>query len=327
MPAKRGEMVHRFEHEAMATTFEIFVAGRDEAYARQAARAAFDEIDRLERLFSRFDPSSEVSRIGRLAPGGSIRIGVETAECLLLSAEARQETGGAFDVSFRAGPEVLRAGTDGKGGKPKAPPAGPPVISRSMQLERLADGFAVTRAPAAERRRPPAVDLDLGAVGKGYALDAARQVLLDWDVSSALLHAGTSTALAMGPGPGRKREGPGWPVGLAGGWPGIRAPRTVHLRDRALSGSGTEVKGAHVIDPRTGEAASGHASAWASHPSAAWADALSTAFLVMPTAEVGAFCRRHPGAWALVIIGPKKCRIFPAGALGRDRRTTTRRPE
>ncbi len=56
MSPTRQSPVHRFAHEAMATMFEIFVADREKAYAGQAARAAFDEVDRLERLFSRFDP-------------------------------------------------------------------------------------------------------------------------------------------------------------------------------------------------------------------------------------------------------------------------------
>ena len=84
----------------MATVFEVFIAGREKAYAGQAARAAFDEIDRLERLFSRFDPSSETSRIGRLEPGKSLRVGIETAEVLGLSAFVQAETGGAFDINY-----------------------------------------------------------------------------------------------------------------------------------------------------------------------------------------------------------------------------------
>ncbi|MGD1009186.1 MAG: FAD:protein FMN transferase [Candidatus Aminicenantales bacterium] len=73
----------------MTTIFEIFIAGKDKGYARQAARAAFDEIDRIERLFSRFDPSSEISRVSRLRPGERMMVGVETVECLATAARVQ----------------------------------------------------------------------------------------------------------------------------------------------------------------------------------------------------------------------------------------------
>jgi thiamine biosynthesis lipoprotein len=289
----------------MATVFDIFVSGKAEAYARQAARAAFDEVDRLERLFSRFDPSSETSRIGRLRPGESLSIGIETAEVLGIAAAAQAETGGAFDVNYLAL------------GKPREnrPLTAPPPLGTLIRVGQTGRGIEVVRIPTKARAKAAALDLDLGAVGKGYALDAALAVLRDWEVGNVLLHAGTSTALAAGPGPGKRKAGRGWPVG-AGSVGGTTAgPGRVHLRDRALSGSGTEVKGEHIIDPRTGRPARGHRAAWTSHPSAAAADALSTAFMVMTTADVAALCGRHPEVWALVKIGPKKCRIFNAGAI------------
>jgi thiamine biosynthesis lipoprotein len=99
-------------------------------------------------------------------------------------------------------------------------------------------------------------------------------------------------------------------VGAGGLGAGPESPKSVLLRDFALSGSGTEVKGAHILDPRTGRPASGHIAAWAAHRSAAFADALSTAFMVMATAEVEAFCRRHPDVWALVVAAGGRVSIF-----------------
>jgi len=306
--------VHRFAHEAMATVFEIFVAGREEAYAGQAARAAFAEVDRLERQFSRFDPSSEVSRIGRLKAGEALPVGLETAQALGLSAFIQAETDGAFDINYRA------AGRPRRG---RAAPS-PKALGELIRVSHTGRAFEVARLPGPAKGTVPGLDLDLGAVGKGYALDAALAVLEDWDAGNVLLHAGTSTVLAAGPGPG---EADGWPVGAGSSRGRTAGPGRVILKNRALSGSGTEVKGEHVVDPRTGRPARGHAAAWASHPSAASSDALSTAFLVMATDEVAGFCGRHPAVWALVKTGPETCRIFNAGAIAGERRARTRRPQ
>ena len=307
--------VHRFAHEAMATVFEIFIAGKDRGYAAQAARAAFDEIDRLERLFSRFDPSSEASRIGRLQPGESLAVGIETAEILGVAAAVQAETAGAFDINYLASVRPSR-------GRPRTAPR---PLSQLIRVVQTGQGFETTRLPGRAKAMAPPLELDLGAVGKGYALDAAMARLKDWEVENVLLHAGTSTALAAGPG--RGKAGRGWPVGAGAVGGSTAGPGRIILRDRALSGSGTEVKGEHIVDPRTGRPARGHRAAWASHPSAAAADALSTAFLVMTTAGVETLCGRHPEIGALVISARKRCKIFNAGALAGDRPARTRRPE
>lgn len=283
-------------HQAMATVFEAVVAGRDEAAARQAARAAFDEVDRIERLFNRFDPSSEISRLSRLRPGESMRVGHETFEILGVAAVLQEETNGAFDVNFRVRGESVPL---------------PDLIA----LRRLPDGFEIGRFAGPRRRKARPLDLDLGAVGKGYAVDAALAVFPDWGLENVLFHSGTSTVAARGAAPGRPGKRRGWPVSAATAWAGSGAARTVVLRNLALSGSGTEVKGEHIVDPRTGRAARGHAAVWAAHASAAVSDALATAFMVMTTEEVAAFCGRRPDVWALVIGEENGFRVFNEGLL------------
>ncbi len=316
MPAGHPEKVHRIAHEAMSTVFEVVAAGKDEAYAKQAARAAFDELDRLERLFSRFDPSSETSRLSRLRPGEAMPVGVETFECLKVAAQVQAETAGAFDVNIQTAkrPDRLR----GKKSQPSPRGASKAAAARHgrrpwpnlLDLLELEVGPAGFRAVRREEFAGVPLSLDLGGIAKGYALEKALDVLRDWDLGDVLLHAGTSTALASGTAPTRVSGREGWPVSVATSWPGVNAPRTLVLRDFALSGSGTEVKGRHILDPRTARPARGHRAAWAAHRSAAFSDALATAFMVMTAEEVAAYCAARADVWALVISGPKQCKIF-----------------
>jgi len=294
--------IPRFSHEAMGTFFEIFIPGEDPTYAGQAAREAFREIDRLERLFSRFDKTSEISRINRLPAGGEIAVGIETFECLSLAETVRLETGGAFDINARI------AARTGPEGEPAGRPAYPGPLGQAFDLVHEAGAFVIRR-PEDYPPEFPGLDLDLGAVGKGYALDQALAVLREWGIENALLHGGTSTALAAGsPSP---EEGEGWLVGVGAGWPG--APSSVSLSGRALSGSGTEVKGRHILDPHTGRPARGHLAAWASSPTAALSDALSTAFFVMTSGDVEAFAARNPDVWACAVVSYGDVRVFNAG--------------
>jgi thiamine biosynthesis lipoprotein len=291
----KEKAVHRFAQQAMGTAFEGLVAGCEIRYARQAVQAAFAEVERLESLFSRFNASSEVSQINRLKPGESMRIGIETFECLTLAEKMRQETAGAFDINFRS---LLKS-------RRRAEEKGPGMILSPT------NGFTLALEPAPSENGQACLDLDLGGIGKGYALDRAVEILAcDWDVDRFLLHSGTSTAFAVGDAPDIKPDEEGWPVG-AGTALGFAGPSMrLFLKNRALSGSGTEVKGHHIVDPRTGLPADRHLAAWVSHPRAAAADALSTAFMVMSLEEIERYCNGHPEVWALIISNTRARCVF-----------------
>jgi thiamine biosynthesis lipoprotein len=294
--------VSRFSHQAMGTIFEVAIAGCEESYAGQASQAVFSEIDRIERLFSRFNPCSEIGQVNRLKPGDSMKIGLETYECLKIATDVGRDTGNAFDINVGS---LLKYKKEHALSPDKLPLN---QASPSLELWPTKSGFVlrIGKSPITELT---AIELDLGGIGKGFALDKGLEVLAGWSIENALVHAGTSTALAIGTAPD-SGEGRGWPVAVGGRWDCFRAPQRILLRERAVSGSGTEVKGAHIYDPRTGEVAQGHLAAWASHASAAVADALSTAFMVMSTEEVEEYCRRHPEVWAMAVIAPKECRVF-----------------
>ena len=261
---------HAFQHEAMATHWEIVVANPERDYARHAAEAAFRELDRLENLLSRYIESSDISRINGLARGGSTPINPETLECLLIAADVSLATHRAFDPAYASErPSELA---------PDAPPF--TLDPEAHTLTSLATHLHV----------------DLGAVGKGYTLDRMGAVLREWSVGDACLNGGGSSVLALGlPSPTER----GWSVGLGED----RAQRTLLLSGASLSGSGTAAQGPHLIDPRTGEPALRTTRAWAFAPTAAQADALSTAFFLMTDAEVAALCAEHPQLGG-ALVGP-----------------------
>lgn len=281
-----GPPPYRFSHSAMGTTFEVIFSESDAEYVQQASQAVFSEIDRLEALFSRFDPCSEISMINRLNFGKSLSVCVDVYDCLTTAFLIQSRTNGAFDINFASSNN-----TDSKRQR------------NSIEMKRSKHGYFVGCHKNQLERTVGGVDFDLGGIGKGFALDKALDILNDWSIDNALVHGGTSTALAIGDALEINQGKKGWPVGVGGNWPVLKEFR-FFLKSRALSGSGSEVKGRHIIDPRTGKKSSGHLGAWVSHPSAAVADALSTAFLVMDPPEVEAYCEMFPDTWALVLIDP-----------------------
>ena len=100
--AEAADHALRVRHRAMACTWEVYIVGQDAKYARQAAQAALAEVDRIEQDISRFVEHSDVARINALPAGASLRVGIETLECLELAAQVHADTGGAFDVTVGA---------------------------------------------------------------------------------------------------------------------------------------------------------------------------------------------------------------------------------
>jgi thiamine biosynthesis lipoprotein len=269
---------HTFSHEAMATTFSVFVAGVPAEYARQAAAAAFRELDRLENELSRYVESSDIARANRLAEGESLILGEDALRCLLLASRLSAATDRAFDPAYAS----------------LAP--GRPFADQAL--------YALDPARHELTSLTPRLHLDLGAVGKGYALDCMADLLREWTLTEVCLQSGGSTALALAPPAGLA----GWPVGLGEG----DSYRSLLLRDRALSGSGVAVQGAHVIDVRRGQPAQRQTRTWAFAADAASSDALSTAFFVMTDDAVEAFCRRHPEYGAGVTAADGTVRLLGA---------------
>lgn len=275
--------VHTFSHLAMATRFEFRLVHPDAAHAAAAAAAISQDIDQLESELSRFVPYSDISRINGNPAGTEVMVHEAAIDCLQYGQEIWDHTGGAFDVTVGPLLEVLR----GPGGFPRKPRPG------ELEAARARTGYHLLDIDAGEFTVIPRADnmqIDLGAIGKGYALDQAAILLReDWEISDFLLNAGTSTLLGSGSMPG------------ASGWP-VRAgdPEPFPLINQAVSGSGFEIQGTHIVNPRTARLVDiSRCIRWAVAPNATLADALSTAFLVMTKREIAGFCRRHCGVRAI----------------------------
>lgn len=278
--------MHGFAHDAMACTWGIVIPHDDAAYARQAARAAFDEVDRLERELSRFLESSDIARINAAAAGRPVRIGPDAFECLEIAARIHRQTHGAFDVTVGSLVPPRRAAGS-------APAPGPPASLRpTVGMARL----TLDRATRTVTKTADDLTLDLGAIGKGYAVDRAVEVLRDWKIDAALVHSGQSTIYALG----APLAAAAWPIAVRDPEDHSAILGHVSLRDAALSGSGTRLHGPHIIDPRAGRPADAPAGAWATAPSAAVSDAVSTAFMVLAEEAAAAYCRDHADVGALL---------------------------
>ncbi len=233
----------------MATFFEVRIGGQERAYAAQAAQTAFTIVDRLEALLSRFRENSEISAIAHLKPGETLRLAESVFSCLEIARAMETVTGTAFSIA----PGALRT-------------------------QNAAPRWTLLRDTLAIRCDIGKLDFDLGAIGKGFALDRMAAELADWDCASYLLNAGGSSILAGAAPPGRQ----GWSAGLGQGDAGHR----FWLTHCSLSGSGLAEKGEHILDPRSGESARARSRAWALASTAAQSDALSTACMVLSETEI-----------------------------------------
>lgn len=291
-----GLPVHKYQHEAMNTYFELMIATDEEAIAQSAAQKVFECVDRLELTFSRFLDTSEVAFISRLKPGETFQVSPEMMELLMISTRVCAATAGAFDVTVGPLMDALREV------RMHWEAVSDETRRRALDacgMNRLVidqEHFLIAVKPDRRGEASP-LELDFGAVAKGYALDQAVGIIeRDWDFPDFLIHGGTSTVVARGSmGDGL----PGWPVGVGGDWQTRAGFDTVRLQNGAISGSGFEVRGAHVVDVRKGVAAVRHAAAWASAPDAATADALSTAFLGESAGEIRSACETLGGCGAL----------------------------
>lgn len=286
---------------AMACDFSIYLTpdGHD---AVAAANTAFAEIEEMEDLLSIYRESSAMSYINRSAPERAVRCDARVYGLLKRAAELTAATEGGFDVSAGA---LVRAW-----GFYRGPRRVPDESERLDALARTGMQHVTFDDDQLSVRYEVPLEINLGSIGKGYAIDrAAQRLQSEHGVRCALMHGGQSSMLAFG-SPGR--DGRGWLVGIENPLKPSESLATVRLRNCGLGTSGTanqyfEAGGrlyGHVMDPRRGEPADELASVSVIARDAATADALSTGLFVLGLDKAIEFCENHPDIAALIVLKP-----------------------
>lgn len=300
-PEPRAYDTLRLETRAMACAWSVIL--EPGAHERvMIASDALNLVHELEAQLSVYRDDSVVSRINRLAADQPQSVEPELFHLLRHSRELWQQTDGAFDIAVR--PLILlwkqcraagRIPTDDEVDTALESTGSPHMI-----LDEARSTIAFDR---------PGVGLDLGAIGKGYAVDRAAGQIVASGTTDFVLHGGHSSVLAAGQHAGQG----GWPIGLRNPLFTDEHYATLLLRDQALATSGSNIqyfryrgrRYGHLLDPRTGWPADALLSVSVLSKSAAEADALSTAFYVMGLEKAAAWCHNHPEIGAILVPPPQ----------------------
>lgn len=284
---------------AMGTRFEFVLAGAESPALRAIGEEALREVVHWHQRLSAFERDSIVAHLNREASDRAVRVEPEFLDLLTLCRQVWEASGGAFDPAIGAAMQRL-------GFHPQSPSAAAPALCTTfadIHLDPAASTVRFTR---------PGLRLDLGAIAKGWALDRAADILRDHAVTSALLHGGTSSIIAIGAPPGKAS----WRVAIRGS---AAATLAVDLTGAALGVSAprgrTNDSGGHILDPRTSHPTAAATTAAVIAESAALADAWSTALVVLGNrpragtmpAQMTSIIESDSAQWA--IAGPGACQV------------------
>lgn len=300
-PANETYLV-QFSRRAMACEFAIYLNAGEYDAGPAAAMQALDLVERLEDQMTVFRPHTEVMDINRRAAEQPVVVERRLFDLLSLAVRLSAETDGAFDIT--TGPLTKVWGFYRRqGAMPTTAEVAEALLvigSRYLSLDPAKRTIRFDRS---------GMELNLGAIGKGHALDRCGELLAEAGVEHFVCHGGQSSILARGSHASARETGGGWTVGVGHPLrPGKRLAE-IRLRDRAIgtSGSATQFfrhqgkRYGHILDPRTGWPAEGVLSATVLAPTAALADALATAFYTFGVERSFDFCQSRPEISALLV--------------------------
>lgn len=286
----------------MACTFEVIFNVGDSPEATAWGVEALDLVDQIEDRLTVYRESSELLRLSAAAALGPAKVAPDILQLLLRARELFAWTDGAVDVA--AGRLVRAWGFLARQGC--TPTEDILTEARARSGMGLVD---LDEAASTVQFRRPGVELNLGSIGKGWAIDRACDLLARRGAASVFVHGGHSSVRAVGHRRASDGRQQGWPVGVRHPLLPNRRLATFHLKNAALgtSGSGTQFfvengrKLGHILDPRTGRPAEGVLSATVVAQAAADADALATAVYVLGEEGLTRLAAEHAIQGLLVV--------------------------
>ena len=275
---------------AMACRFEVTLPMMVEGGVA-AATSALNQVEELEAQLSVFRESSEISFINRAAASRAVPVEDSLFDLLSLCKTLYAETEGAFDITV--GPLTRCWGFLQRAGRI-------PAIEEIERVRSLVGSDKIFLRDESIRFLREGMEINLGSIGKGYALDRIATSIRG-QVASALLNAGASSMYAVG--------NESWSVGLRDPRNKYRRLGRLRLRNCALSTSGSEEqffehdgqRYGHLIDPRSGWPAQTMTSVSVVAQSAAMSDALATAFYIGGREVAERYCATHPEVLAILL--------------------------
>jgi len=304
----------RLTTRAMACDFSVIMNGGEHDNVWPAS-AALDLFHSLEQQLSVYRDDSEVSRLNASAADNARHVEARLFQLLVDSQQLALETEGAFDLTTNPLIELWRTCRS----EARAP--SDEEVTERLQCVGM-HHVALDENHQTVHFTHPGVSINLGAIGKGYALDQAAELLAHEGLAVTLLHGGHSSLLARGD---HNRSG-GWPVGIGNPLFTNQRLGTIVLKDQAMGTSGSNIqyfraggqRYGHILDPRTGWPVENTLSVTVVAPTATLADALSTAFYVMGPAAAEVYCQHHPEVGAIFIPSPRRDRRVLPQIFGID---------
>lgn len=307
----------RLGTRAMATEFAA-ILNPGPAERLQQVSEALDELHQLESEMTVYRPDGELARLNATAAEAPVAASPRLFEVLQAAAEIARKTQGAYDPTSAPLIELWRRSRQ----ESRIPTPG--ELADTLRRTGI-DQVDFNAAGGTVSYRQPGVELNLGGIGKGFALDRLLDLLVESGLQDVLLHGGKSSILAAGANPPHD----GWPVGVRNPLFPNRRMATLLLRNCGMSTSGAGIqffrhegkRYGHILDARTGIPAEGVLSVTVLAPTAAEADALSTAFFVMGLEKSREYCDNYADVTVLLTPPPTAGRMLRVHAFNLPPRT------